>query len=71
MIHRRRRFRYTTFVDCSLSDALLDNARFEGADLRGTDLGCVGLGDASQFRGPTISRDQASQLLSEVGLKVR
>jgi uncharacterized protein YjbI with pentapeptide repeats len=64
-------FRYTTFVDCSLREALLDGARFEGADLRGADLGGVRLGDASQFRGATISRDQASRLLSEVGLKVR
>ena len=64
-------FRYATFVDCSLRDALLDAARFEGADLRGADLGGVRLGDASQFRGATISREQASQLLGEVGLKVR
>jgi uncharacterized protein YjbI with pentapeptide repeats len=64
-------FRHSTFVDCSLREALLDAARFEGADLRGADLGGVRLGDALQFRGATISREQARQLLNEVGLKVR
>lgn len=68
---RKCDFRHATFSDCSLRDALLDAARFEGADLRGADLGGVRLGDASQFRGATISSEQASQLLSELGLKVR
>ena len=68
---RKCDFRMTTFEACSLRDALLNSARFEGADLRGADLGGVKLEDASQFRGATISRDQAAQLLSELGLKVR
>lgn len=68
---RKCDFRHATFNDCSLRDALLDAARFDGADLRGADLGGVRLGDASQFRGATISREQAGQLLNELGLKVR
>jgi uncharacterized protein YjbI with pentapeptide repeats len=50
---------------------MLDGARVEGADLRGADIGGVHLGDASRFRGATISRDQAGELLAELGLKVR
>jgi uncharacterized protein YjbI with pentapeptide repeats len=59
------------FSDEFKRDALLDAARFDGADLRGADLGGVRLGDASQLCGATISSEQASQLLSELGLKVR
>lgn len=68
---RKCDFRSVRFEECSLRDALVDGARFEGADLREADIGGVRLGDASRFRGATISRDQAGQLLSEVGLKVR
>lgn len=68
---RKCDFRQSTLNDCSLRDALLDAARFDGADLRGADLGGVRLGDASQFRGATISSRQASQLLIELGLNVR
>lgn len=68
---RKCDFRLASFEACSLRDALVDGARFEGADLRGADLGGIGLGDASRFRGATISRDQAAQLLGEIGLKVR
>jgi uncharacterized protein YjbI with pentapeptide repeats len=49
----------------------MEGARFEGADLRGADLGGVRLVDASLFRGATISREQAGQLLGELGLNVR
>jgi len=56
---------------CSLRDANLADARFEGADLRGADLGGIRLIDASAFRGAIISRDQAGQLLAELGLTVR
>ena len=35
------------------------------------DLGGLRLADASLFRGATISREQAGQLLSELGLNVR
>jgi uncharacterized protein YjbI with pentapeptide repeats len=59
------------FEDCSLRDAMLAQSRFEGADLRGADLGGVKLEDAARFRGATISREQAGQLLSELGLNVR
>lgn len=68
---RKCDFRMASFEDCSLREALLTGARFEGADLRGADLGGVRLEDASRFRGATISREQAGQLLSELGLNVR
>lgn len=64
-------FRDAVLEQCSLRNALLDGARFDGADLRGADLGGVRLADASAFRGATISRDQAGQLLRELGLVVR
>lgn len=64
-------FRHTTFVECSLREANMDGSRFDGADLRGADLGGLRLVDASLFRGATISREQAKQLLSELGLNVR
>lgn len=64
-------FRDVTFEDCSLRDADLKDARFEGADLRGTDIGGVRLEDARRFKGATISRSQAAELLSELGLHVR
>ena len=44
---------------------------FEGADLRGADIGGLRLFDAALFRGATISREQAGQLLGELGLNVR
>ena len=49
----------------------MDGCRFDGADLRGVDLGGLRLVDASLFRGATISSEQAGQLLSELGLNVR
>ncbi len=67
---RKCDFRHATFVDCSLREANMEGARFDGADLRGADLGGLRLFDAGAFRGATISRDQASQLLSELGLNV-
>jgi len=64
-------FRDAVFDDCSLREANLADARFEGADLRGADLGGIRLQDARPFRGATISRSQASQLLAELGLNVQ
>ncbi|MEP2495278.1 MAG: pentapeptide repeat-containing protein, partial [Parasphingorhabdus sp.] len=63
-------FRSAVLVDCSLRDAHMEGSRFEGADLRGADLGGLRLVDAALFRGATISREQAGQLLSELGLNV-
>ncbi|MCW1430547.1 pentapeptide repeat-containing protein [Novosphingobium sp. JCM 18896] len=68
---RKCDFRQTTFVECSLREANMDGARFDGADLRGADLGGLQLFDATMFRGATISRDQAAQLLGQLGLNVR
>jgi fluoroquinolone resistance protein len=68
---RKCDFRMASFEDCSLRETLVAEARFDGADLRGADLGGLRLDDASRFRGATISREQAAQLLSELGLKVR
>jgi uncharacterized protein YjbI with pentapeptide repeats len=63
-------FREAVLTDCSLRDANLGNARFEGADLRGADLGVLRLADAGRFKGAAISKQQAAQLLSGLGLKV-
>lgn len=63
-------FRDVVFEECSLRDAQLIHARFEGADLRGADLGGIRLGDAAHFRGAIISRSQATSLLKELGLRV-
>ncbi len=49
----------------------MKDARFQGADLRGADLGGLRIGDAAVFKGATISREQAGQLLREFGLNVR
>ena len=64
-------FRDAVFEDYILRDASLVDCRFEGADLRGADLGGIRLLNAKQFKGATISRAQAGQLLEELGLKVR
>ena len=68
---RKCDFRDAVFHNCSLRDANLADCRFEGADLRGADLGGIRLLNAKQFKGATISRDQAGQILAELGLKVR
>lgn len=68
---RKCDFRQATFVECSLREANMEGARFDGADLRGADLGGLELFDAKLFRGATISREQAAQLLSQLGLNVR
>jgi fluoroquinolone resistance protein len=67
---RKTDFRATVFEECSLRDAGVAGCRFDGADLRGADLGGIALVDARQFRGATISREQAGQLLGELGLRV-
>jgi fluoroquinolone resistance protein len=68
---RKVDFRMTVFEDCSLREAMVAGSRFEGSDLRGADLGGLRLVDANLFRGATISREQAGQLLGELGLTVR
>ena len=68
---RKCDFRATSFEGCSLRDAQVAGAHFEAADLRGADLGGFRLSDATLFRGATISREQAGQLLDELGLNVR
>lgn len=64
-------FRDAVFDGCSLREAGVVDARFEGADLRGADLGGLRLVDARKFKGATISRQQAGDILAELGLKVR
>jgi fluoroquinolone resistance protein len=68
---RKCDFREAVFEHCSLRDSHLVDARFEGADLRGADIGGMRLQDARRFKGATISKSQASQLLAELGLDVR
>jgi uncharacterized protein YjbI with pentapeptide repeats len=67
---RKCDFRAAMFEECSLRDALLAGSRFEGADLRGADLGGLRLEDAALFRGAMVSRVQAGQLLSQLGIIV-
>src|SRR3546814_12651924 len=64
---RKCDFRQAVFELCSLRDANMAGSRFDGADLRGADIGGLRLIDASLFRGATISRAQAGVLLSELG----
>ena len=64
-------FRDAVFEESSLREAHLVDTRFEGADLRGADLGGLRLNDARKFKGATISRTQAGDLLSEMGLRVQ
>jgi uncharacterized protein YjbI with pentapeptide repeats len=63
-------FRDAVLTGCSLREANVTKARFEGADLHGTDLGSLQLADASRFKGAIISKKQARELLSGLGLKV-
>jgi uncharacterized protein YjbI with pentapeptide repeats len=67
---RKADLRETVFEACSLRDATLTGARFEKADLRGADLGGLRLTDVALFRGATISREQAGQLIAELGLRL-
>ncbi|HEX7871324.1 MAG TPA: pentapeptide repeat-containing protein [Sphingobium sp.] len=68
---RKCDFRDVVFEACSLRDAHMTGCKFDHADLRGADLGGLRLIDAALFRGATISREQAGQLLGELGLNVR
>lgn len=63
-------FRDAVFEGGSLAHARIRGARFAGADLRGADLSGFNLGDAKLFKGATISRAQASMLLSDLGVSV-
>jgi uncharacterized protein YjbI with pentapeptide repeats len=63
-------FRDAVLIGCSLREANVTNARFEGADLRGADLGNIQIADASRFKGAIISKKQAGQILGALGLKV-
>ena len=63
-------FREAVFDGCSLRETIITGTRFDGADLRGADLGGLRLTDAGQFKGATVSRRQAADLLAQLGLKV-
>lgn len=64
-------FRHAVFTEGgSLSMARVNNARFDGADLREASLHGLRLVDAKLFKGATISRAQASMLLAGLGLQV-
>jgi len=63
-------FRDAVFMGGSLRNAHLKLTRFEGADLRDADIGCLKLVDAKLFRAATISLNQAAELLGELGITV-
>lgn len=63
-------FRGATFERCSLREAVLDGARFEGADLRDVDLTGLKIADLGRFKGAKMSSDQAAQLIAGLGIKV-
>ena len=63
-------FRDVIFEECSMRNAYMKFARFEGADLRQVDLGGLKLIDATMFRGAVISASQATMLLAELGIDV-
>ena len=67
---READFRDSVLTGCTLREANVMRARFEGADLRGADLGGLQLAEASRFKGAIISKKQAGELLSGLGLKV-
>ena len=64
-------FRDALFEGGSLRDAHLKNTRFDGADLRGVDLGGLKLAQVAPFfKGAIISSDQAAALVGELGVRV-
>lgn len=63
-------FREAVFMGGSLGNAHLKLTRFDGADLRDTDIGGLKLVDAKLFQGATISLSQAAALLGELGIMV-
>ena len=63
-------FRETVFEDCLLQDARLHDCRFEGADLRGANLGGIQISDSKRYKGAIISKQQAADLISQLGLQV-
>ena len=64
-------FRDAVFEGGSLRDANLKNAQFEGADLRSVDLSGLTITNvAQQFKGATLSMEQAAALISGLGVRV-
>jgi len=64
-------FRDAVFEAGSLRDAHLKNAQFDGADLRSVDLSGLRIAGLAQFfKGAIISPDQASALITELGVRV-
>ena len=64
-------FRDAIFEGGSLRDAHLKNARFDGADLRATDLGGLRISALAQFfKFVFLSTDQAAALVSGLGIRV-
>ena len=63
-------FRGAVLQECRLREARLDRALFDGADLRGADLGGLRVQDLGPFRGATFSADQASDLLAGFGIEL-
>jgi uncharacterized protein YjbI with pentapeptide repeats len=50
--------------------ATLRLSKFKGADLRGCDLGSLSFQDAAVLKGAIISKSQATDILSGIGLLV-
>jgi uncharacterized protein YjbI with pentapeptide repeats len=62
--------RDTVWTDSRLRGAVLRATELDGADLRGADLGDFSWQDAQLLSGATISADQASKLLAQLGIVV-
>ena len=63
-------FSHANLIGADFSNSVLTASCFDGADLRGADLGGVQLSDARRFKGAVISKSQAASLLGQLGLRV-
>lgn len=63
-------FRGAIMTECSLRNTNISECRFEDADLRGVDIGGIKLTAAHRFKGATISKRQAAELLAQLGMRV-
>ena len=63
--------RGSDFNSANFGEVVLTGARIAGCKLTGADLGGLTLVDAGRFKGATVPRAQAADLLAQRGLQVR